>query len=270
MKVNRLSAENTNAPNYETRGRRREKEGMKKLRRETTRENKVEEGKREAREQDGAWEDIFALSSRARSYYRHTWCNILPLIFASVRGFLPWPRRDFTSTHTVRDATGGSLPRRRGGEVESGWQRADDRMLPKFTKSREDDTSILATLSPSPNPAPFRFRSRRSLRSREKFARRSGVALRARDRAAGIARRHSASALLSTCFRAASANPGYRPFVSRNNGFRTQGLLAATVAFFLRLDRSSLARTTESPSPCVASDSRGTCFDLEAVTVVTV
>lgn len=172
MKVNRLSAENTNAPNYENarwvQGR------VKKLRRETTRENKVEEGKRD-RGTDGTWENIFALSSRARSYYRHTWCNILPLIFASVRGFLLRPRRDFTSTHAVRDATGGSLPRR---EWRVEGRAENDRMLPKFAKSREDDTSILSF----PNPAPFRFRSRRSSRSREKFARRSGVALRARSR----------------------------------------------------------------------------------------
>lgn len=148
--------------------------GMKKLRRETTRENKVEERKRD-RGTDGTWEDIFALSSRARSYYRHTWCNILPLIFASVRGFLLRPRRDFTSTHAVRDATGGSLPRR---EWRAEGRAEDDRMLPKFAKSREDDTSILS----SPNSAPFRFRSRKSSRSREKLARRSGVGLRARSR----------------------------------------------------------------------------------------
>lgn len=124
------------------------------------------------------------------------------------------------------------MPRREGRRAAG---RAYDRMLPKFAKSREDDTSILTT----PNPAPFRFRSRRSSRSREKFARRSRVALRARDRAAGIAA-SSVSALLSTCFHAASAGPGYRPSVSRNNGFRTQGL-PATIAFFPRLDRSSLA-----------------------------
>lgn len=51
----------------------------------------------ETKQPDGRiWKHIFALSSRARSYYWHTWCNILPLIFASVRGFLLWPWRDFT------------------------------------------------------------------------------------------------------------------------------------------------------------------------------
>lgn len=142
--------------------------GVKKLRRETTRENKVEEGKRDR----GTWEDIFALSSRARSYYRHTWCNILPLIFASVRGFLLRPRRDFTSTHAVRDATGGSL-------ATAGVEAEDDRMLPKFTKSREDDTSILSSLKP---PHPFdsaRVKVRTRVRSW-----REGRGL--RDRAAGI------------------------------------------------------------------------------------
>jgi hypothetical protein len=187
----------------------------------------------EAGEQDGAREDIFALSSRARSYYRHTWCNILPLIFASVRGFLLRPRRDFTSTHAVRDATGGSLPRRWwrrrswresvcvrwvGGEG-GGEEGEDDRMLPKFAKSREDDTSILT----SPNPAPFRFRSRTSSRSREKLTRRSGVALRARSRSwHRRRRRRAASALLSTCLHVASAPvPDIVHPCPRNNGFRT-------------------------------------------------
>lgn len=115
----------------------------------------------------GSRENIFALSSRARSYYWHTWCNILPLIFASVRGFLLWPRRDFTSAHTVRDATGGSSPGRH--EREEGGERGA-RMIECYrssqrvarTRERERETPSI------PRVTKFRARSL----AREKFARR--------------------------------------------------------------------------------------------------
>lgn len=228
MKVNRLSAENTNALNYENA--RRGNRGMKKLRRETTRENKVQEGGNEAGEQDEAWEDIFALSSRARSYYRHTWCNILPLIFASVRGFLLWPRHDFTSTHAVRDATGGSLPRR----VESGGRGTeDDRMLLKFAKSRGE---WYIPSSPPLNPAPFRFRSRTSSRSREKF----------RAKVGGCPTRANAQlALVGPPFSSPRATTWPPPDIVHPCLAIIASVHRHSVAFFPRLDRSSL---TASPS----------------------
>lgn len=110
-KVHRLGVENFSDLDYEkrTRGRRRQ--------RERERDNKGKQGKKEKGNEAGEGEGTAKLRGHfciivtcARSYYRHTWCNILPLIFASVRGFLPRPQRDFTSSHTVRDATDGSSP----------------------------------------------------------------------------------------------------------------------------------------------------------------
>lgn len=151
--------------------------------------------------------------------------------------------------------------------MESGGHRAvDDRMLPKFAKSREDDTSILS----SPNSAPFRFRSRRSSRSREKFARRSGVALRARSRSwhrrqpplfSPRAFTHVATLPVPDIVHPCLAIMASAHRDSRCR--RRRRLLSPTRPIIS-------SRTTETPPPCVASDSHGTCFDSEAETVVTV
>lgn len=212
---------------------------------ETTRENKIEKEHAEGRMRGGSWENIFALSSRARSYYWHTWCNILPLIFASVRGFLLRPWRDFTSTHTVRDATGGSSPGRHKRVGNGGWAR----MIECYRSSWR-----VATMR-----HPSRFDSSRDEvpRSREVREGRRGVA------GALIAQLSSlGSSLSSTCF-TLPLLAGYRPSVSHNNGFRTQRRL-------LFPTQPTLPRCAESACLCRASDTPGTCLDLEAKIVVIV
>lgn len=145
-------------------------------------------------------EDVFALSSRARSYYRHTWCNILPLIFASVRGFLLWPWRDFTLVRLTLLGMRQAVHRHRR-------KRWGDRKRQRATMIEccQSLRRVVRLIHPSSHPrisrAPFRFLTRTSSFARAKEVRaKDGGLFYARDRTAGIVVSRRPLAFLSMCY----------------------------------------------------------------------
>lgn len=146
-------------------------------------EDKRKQGRRgETKQPDGRiWKHIFALSSRARSYYWHTWCNILPLIFASVRGFLLWPWRDFTLLG-MRQAVHCHDSKRRRGRGKQGNDRG--RWWSNVTKVCEEWGWYIYPLIPH-LAHPFDSSRVEVALAREKFAAKvEGCPT--RDRTAGI------------------------------------------------------------------------------------
>lgn len=249
--------------------------------------------------EQGTREDIFALSSRARSYYRHTWCNILsPSSSRRFAAFFFGPgttsrrlmllgMRQAVHRHSARNRT---RERPRDKEKERDEERQservrvhvaregdmncegeDDRMLPKFVRSLGDDTTVppySGSLTLLISPPCVEGSSLRSLREGRKEEREREREMRRRVRWLAIV----TSIIVVDLYVSSRISRGFHLILSLSFFRRNIAITAHENSYDRTQPASSLPRRNRS-SFCRRSASRATwrsrgrtCLDLEAGT----